>query len=449
MTQFAYQQDSNSKKEPSTQPLHSYVPLPPKQCVILAAGEGTRMRPLTGSRPKVMIPIKNRPMLEHLLCSVRDSGIHEFIIVVGYQEHAIRDHFKDGKEFGVTIQYARQALQAGTADALLTAKPHVHGSFLMVNGDMLLSDQDIKKIWQSPAPTLGICPVSDPSKYGVVTVEEHRDSTTPSLYVTSFEEKSKNSSSSLINCGVYHFNPDIFEQLSHIIPSPRGELELVDALIPAISSQTLRAVYMENWRDLGSPWDLLDANASLLEHALTKEEKNNGCDQNIAQGAIIEEGVWLHGTIIIGSGTIIKSGTYIEGPCIIGNNVKIGPHTYIRGATAIGDNCHIGHSTEIKNSIVFPNTNLPHFNYIGDTVIGSGCNFGAGTIVANLRHDKSSIKVGKIDTGRKKFGAVIGDNVLFGINCSVNVGSRIGNNCAFAPGSRIQGDIGDKSMYRE
>jgi bifunctional UDP-N-acetylglucosamine pyrophosphorylase/glucosamine-1-phosphate N-acetyltransferase len=395
-----------------------------------------------------MIPIKNRPMLEHLLCSVRDSGIHEFVIVVGYQEHAIRDHFKDGREFGVTIQYARQAHQAGTADALLTAKPYVHGSFLMVNGDMLLLEEDITKIWQSPAPTLGICAVSDPSMYGVVTVEEQRNNDIFSFFVTSFEEKSQEPSSPLINCGAYHFNPEIFEELARITPSPRGELELVDALIPAIISRKLRAVHMESWRDLGSPWDLLDANAAMLEHAMD-DGGDIRCYQDIAPDAVIEEGVWLHGSVIIGSGTVIKSGTYIEGPCIIGNNAKIGPHTYIRGATAIGDNCHIGHSTEIKNSIIFSNTNLPHFNYIGDTVVGFGCNFGAGTKVANLRHDKSSIKIGGTDTGRKKFGAVIGDNVLFGINCSVNVGSRIGNYCTFAPGSRIQGDISDKSMYRD
>ena len=448
MTQFTSHQDLLSKKVQSTEPLHSSSS-PPKQCVILAAGEGKRMRPLTGSRPKVMIPIKNRPMLEHLLCSVRDSGIYEFVIVVGYQEHAIRDHFKDGREFGVTIQYARQAHQAGTADALLTAKPYVHGSFLMVNGDMLLSDKDITKIWQSPAPTLGICTVSDPSMYGVVTVEEHCNTNVFTLFVTSFEEKSKNPSSPLINCGAYHFNPEIFEELSHITPSPRGELELVDALLPAITSRKLRAVHMASWRDLGSPWDLLDANAAMFEHTVGDGEDIRTCHQEIAPSAIIENGVWLHGSVTIGSGTVIKSGTYIEGPCIIGNNTKIGPHTYIRGATAIGDNCHIGHSTEIKNSIVFSNTNLPHFNYIGDTVVGFGCNFGAGTKVANLRHDKSSIKIGGTDTGRKKFGAVIGDNVLFGINCSVNVGSRIGNGCTFAPGSRIQGDISDKSTYRE
>ena len=411
---------------------------PPKQCIVLAAGEGTRMRPLTGSRPKVMIPIANRPMLEYLLCAVRDSGITEFILVVGYKEQAIREHFGDGSHFGIQIQYARQRKQAGTADALLTAKPHVRGRFLMINGDMLLSCEDITAVWNSNAPAIGICAVEDPSKYGVVTIEnegEHMQE----MIVTSFEENSDTPASSLINCGIYHFDTDIFDYLAEVTASVRGEFELVDALMPCIQTRSLRAVETKSWADLGSPWDLLDVNMSLLEAE----------SMQIASDASIEEGVYLHGSVSIGSGTVIKSGTYIEGPCIIGKNSKIGPHTYIRGATSIGDNCHIGHSTEIKNSIVFSNSNLPHFNYIGDTIVGSGCNFGAGTKVANLRHDKTVIKVGGVSTGRRKFGAVIGDHVLFGINCAVNVGARIGNNCSFSPGTRVHGEIFDETIYRE
>lgn len=130
---------------------------------------------------------------------------------------------------------------------------------------------------------------------------------------------------------------------------------------------------------------------------------------------------------------MIRAGTYIEGDCIIGEDCIIGPHAYIRGSTAIGDGCHIGHATEIKNSIIMPSTNIPHFNYVGDSIVGSGCNFGAGTKVANLRHDNKTVKVCGKTTGRRKFGAIIGDNVLFGINCSVNVGTLIGSDTRVAP----------------
>ncbi|MFZ0004432.1 MAG: DapH/DapD/GlmU-related protein, partial [Methanoregula sp.] len=133
---------------------------------------------------------------------------------------------------------------------------------------------------------------------------------------------------------------------------------------------------------------------------------------------------------------------------VIGNNCRIGPHAYIRGATSIGDECHIGHCTELKNSVIMAKTKIPHFNYVGDSVIGSGCNFGAGTKVANLRHDHAPVRAGGNDTRHTKFGAVVGDNVSFGINCSVNVGSVIGSNAQFAPNSYIEGRFGENSTIR-
>jgi len=187
---------------------------------------------------------------------------------------------------------------------------------------------------------------------------------------------------------------------------------------------------------VGHPWDMLEANATLMAPL---ESENRGT---------IEEGVSLSGTVIVGEGSVIKSGTYIEGPCIIGKDCRIGPHAFIRGSTSIGDGCHIGHCSELKNSIIMAGTKVPHFNYIGDSVIGSGCNFGAGTKSANLRHDHANVRVCGNDTRRKKFGAVIGDNVQFGINCSINVGAMIGSNASFAPGSYIEGCIGENSNIR-
>jgi bifunctional UDP-N-acetylglucosamine pyrophosphorylase/glucosamine-1-phosphate N-acetyltransferase len=181
---------------------------------------------------------------------------------------------------------------------------------------------------------------------------------------------------------------------------------------------------------------MLDANESLM---IISKPENSGT---------IEDGVTIHGEVQIGEGCVIKSGTYIEGPCIIGKNCRIGPHAYIRGATSIGDDCHIGHCTELKNSIIMKGTKIPHFNYIGDSVIGSGCNFGAGTKIANLRHDHLSVKVCGQDTRRKKFGSIIGDGVQFGINCSINVGTKIGSNSRFAPNSTIDGCIGDNAIIR-
>ena len=398
------------------------------QCVVLAAGEGKRMRPLTARRPKVMLPVANRPMMEHLVLAARDAGITEFIFVVGYGEREVRNHFGNGERFGIHVAYAPQRQQAGTADALHSAQDLVTGPFLAMNGDMILDSTDVARMIDAPAPAMGTSTTDHPGDFGVVLVENGR--------VISLEEKSKHPKSNIINAGAYAFTLEIFDLLAGVGVSARGELELTDALGVLIARHELGAVPFSTWMDIGYPWDLLDANAALLGGLTSQNE------------GVIEEGVHLSGTVAIGSGTVIKSGTYIEGPCTIGKNCRIGPHAYLRGATSIGDECHIGHCTEIKNTVIMAKTKIPHFNYIGDSVIGSGCNFGAGTKIANLRHDHGPVKAGGKDTRHTKFGAVVGDNVHFGINCSVNVGSVLGSNAQFAPNSYIEGSFGEDAAIR-
>jgi bifunctional UDP-N-acetylglucosamine pyrophosphorylase/glucosamine-1-phosphate N-acetyltransferase len=192
-------------------------------------------------------------------------------------------------------------------------------------------------------------------------------------------------------------------------------------------------VEIDEWIDVGFPWDMLRANA----HFLSKlEGKVDG---------EVEEGAHLIGEVVVGEGSIIKSGSYIEGPVVIGRGCKIGPNCYIRPHTSIGNGCHIGSSVEIKNSIVMNRTKIPHLSYLGDSVIGENCNFGAGTKIANLRLDDKTITVnvkGKlIDTRLRKFGAVVGDNVRTGINVTINVGTMIGDNVLIAPAAKVDGYV--------
>jgi len=375
-----------------------------------------------------MLPIANRPMMEHLVLAAHGAGITDFIFVVGYFEREIRNHFGDGSNFGVNITYVTQRHQLGTADALRATAGMVTGRFLLLNGDMVLKRDDIGKFCRMDAPCMGIHETDHPQDYGVVTVEGNR--------IIGLEEKSEAPKSNLINAGAYLFEPDIFDLLSGLKISGRGEFELTDALDSYIREGALRAYPLEYWLDVGQPWDLLDANEALIS-SLSHERHGT-----------IEDGCTVPETVSVGKGTVIRSGTYIEGSCVIGENCTIGPHAYIRGSAAIGDNCHIGHATEIKNSIVMSGTKIPHFNYVGDSIVGSGCNFGAGTKVANLRHDNGAVKVCGKTTGRRKFGAIIGDGVLFGINCSVNVGSIVGSNAKIAPHSLVEGCIDDGSTIR-
>ncbi|MDD1676212.1 MAG: NTP transferase domain-containing protein, partial [Methanomicrobiales archaeon] len=351
-------------------------------CIVLAAGEGKRMRPLTANRPKVMLPIANRPMLEHLVIAAREAGIRDFIFVVGYGEREIRSYFKNGESLGITIRYVTQRRQLGTSDALKSAAGLVRGPFLMLNGDMILRSEDIRALAASTGPCMATFQSAHPEDYGVVTVKGNR--------ITGLEEKAPKPKSTLINAGAYVFPPVIFDRLTSVGVSRRGEFELTDALEEWIEKRELGAYTLGAWLDVGHPWDLLDANATLL-----------GQQEPVQEGTV-EPNVVLRGNVSIGKETVVKSGTYIEGPVSIGQECRIGPHAYIRASSSIGNHCHIG-TAEVKNSIVMAQTNIPHFNYVGDSIIGSKCNLGAGTSIANLRHDHKPIKVCGQSSGKVKF----------------------------------------------
>lgn len=182
------------------------------------------------------------------------------------------------------------------------------------------------------------------------------------------------------------------------------------------------------------PWDLLKANEDYL--AQLGESKIDG---DIHDSAVIE------GHVHLGKGSRILPGVFIEGNVVVGENCKIGPNCYIRGATSIGDQCHIGQAVEIKNSIILAHTAIGHLSYAGDSVIGQRVNFGAGTIISNFRHDganhRSLVNGTLIDTGRRKFGAIIGDHVHTGIHTAIYPGRKIAANSTTRPGDIVQYDI--------
>ena len=392
------------------------------KAIILAAGEGSRMRPLTYSRPKVMLPIANKPILEHLLIEARKAGITDFIFIVGYCDEQVRYYFGNGDRWGVNIDYCTQRRQLGTADALKMVKGLVDGNFVVLNGDIVVADKDIRKVMRAKDTTLGIIEVRDTKGLGVVELSKGK--------VAHIYEKAEPPPSHIVNAGLYLFTPDIYDAISQTEKSPRGEYEITDSLQLMID-QGHRISYQEisYWLDISYPWDLLPANESLLSGIES---------QNLGE---VEENVVMKETVSIGEGTVVRSGSYIVGPVIIGQKCDIGPNCYIRPYTSIGDGCHIGSAVEVKNSIIMRGSKIPHHNYIGDSIIGEDCNLGAGTKIANLRLDKKDIWVANIDTKRRKLGAIIGDGVETGINACINVGSMIGNNTHIGAGAIASGVI--------
>ncbi len=392
------------------------------KAVILAAGEGQRMRPLTATRPKVMLPVAGRPILEHLLNEVKAAGITEFVFIVGYCDKQVRSYFGSGEKWGVKIDYSEQRKQLGTADAIRMVSGVVDGNFMVVNGDVVVNCNDIKRLMKNSHNTMSIIEVTDPGGLGIVELSAKK--------VVGIYEKTRRPPSLMANAGLYLFTPEIFEAISKTEKSPRGEYEITDSLRILMGGKSgLSYIQLKSWLDLSYPWDLLEANEKIMASLKS---------QNLGR---VEENVVLNGAVVIGKNTIVKSGTYIEGPVIIGDDCRIGPNCYIRPSTTIGSDCHIGAAVEVKNSIIMSGTDVPHLNYVGDSVIGEGCNFGAGTKIANLRLDEQNIYVGSIDTKRHKLGAIIGDNVKTGINSSINVGTIIGNNAFIGPGVVARGNI--------
>jgi UDP-N-acetylglucosamine diphosphorylase/glucosamine-1-phosphate N-acetyltransferase len=392
------------------------------KAVILAAGEGQRMRPLTANRPKVMLPVAGKPILEHLLTEIKASGIDDFVFVVGYCGKQVRNHFGDGSRWGVHIEYAEQRKQLGTADAVRMVSGVVDGSFLAMNGDHLVNRTDIKKLIKSKTSTMGVIEVKSAEGLGILELKDGK--------VVGVYEKVKNPPTLMANPGLYFFTPAIFDAIDKTEKSPRGEYEITDSLKILMQSKTgLRYQVIKSWVELSYAWDLLEANEAIMPGLKA---------ENLGE---VEPHAVLKGEVSVGKGTVIRSGSYIEGPVIIGEDCVIGPNCFIRPFTTIGNKSHIGAASEVKNSIIMDRTAVPHLNYVGDSVIGEGCNLGAGTKIANLRLDKTNIKVNDIDTGRRKLGAIIGDDVQTGINSSINTGSVIGSNTFIGPGAVVKGVV--------
>ncbi|MFC1907404.1 bifunctional sugar-1-phosphate nucleotidylyltransferase/acetyltransferase [Chloroflexota bacterium] len=394
--------------------------------IILAAGEGSRMRPLTYSRPKVMLPLANKPILEHSLIQVREAGIGEFIFVVGYCDEQVRNYFGNGEKWGVHIDYCAQRKQQGTADALERARDLIDGPCLMLNGDTVFNHEDIQCLTGMTGNTMSVVEAQETGELGVVELDKDR--------VIRIYEKAGEMSFTTANAGMYLFTPDIFDAISKTPKSPRGEYEITTTLQLKIDKgERISYHRIKSWLDFSYPWDMLDANESLI------------AESEVQSLGKVEDNVIIQGKVSVGQNTVIRSGSYIVGPVSIGQHCDIGPNCYIRPGTSIGDSCHIGSAVEIKNSIIMKGSKIPHQNYIGDSIIGEGCNFGAGAKVANLRLDRKNVEINNLDTKRRKLGAIVADGVQIGINACLNVGSVIGNNARIGPGAVASGTISPDS----
>jgi glucose-1-phosphate thymidylyltransferase len=315
--------------------------------VILSGGLGTRLRPLTHTGAKQLIPIANKPVLEYCIEDLKETGISEIAIIVGYTPEriqSVKDIIGDGSRWGIRITYIEQDAPRGIAHAVYCAKDFIgNDDFVVYLGDNILRDP-ISAIIQNfhrqglDAGML-LAEEKDPRPYGVAIMDNDT--------IVGIVEKPHKPPSNLVVIGVYYFSPRVFPVIEQLKISKRGELEISDTLHTMITSPDFHtgATRIQGWwDDTGTSEAVLRANHLMLTDISEKIE------------GTIEEGVTLIGTIAIGKGTIIKTGSVIRGPVIIGRNCTIGP-TCIGPYSSIGDNCTI-HGGEIGSSIL-----------VGDTII--------------------------------------------------------------------------------
>jgi bifunctional UDP-N-acetylglucosamine pyrophosphorylase/glucosamine-1-phosphate N-acetyltransferase len=409
------------------------------KAVILAAGEGTRLNPITINRPKPLIKISGKTILEYTLATLNYSGISEVIIVTNYRQKDIQQYIGDGKKYDLKISYRKQEKMNGTAYAVLATESMIKENFILIYGDLLFSPEAIKKIvdvfiTKKTDGVMAVTPTENPEKYGIVEIDKEQK-------IKKIIEKPKtNAPSKLANAGLYIFSKEIFDKIKQITASIRGEYELTDAISLFVKEgKNVLAVQIneDDWIDIGRPWNLLEANKWILKKL------------NHRIYGTVEDGAQLIGPVTVAKTARIRSGTYIEGPVFIDEESDIGPNCYIRPHTSIGKNVRIGNACEIKNTIIMDKTHVGHLSYVGDSIIGERCNLGAGTIIANYRFDSKSVKMKVknkiIDSKRRKLGAILGDDVKTGIHAILLPGVKVGNNSWIGINYIVDRDLPDNT----
>jgi len=388
-----------------------------KQAVILAAGEGQRLRPFTVTKPKVMLSIAGKPILQYVIESLAQNGIRNIVLVAGYRKEQVFDYLGSGEQFGVDITYINQERQLGTAHALAQAKAATEKEFLVLPGDNLIDVDTIAQFVAIKPEAMLVRRVDNPVRYGVVTIEQG--------VVKDIIEKPKEAKGNIINTGIYAFTTEIFNFIE-------ARLDIPDVLNNMIAQgYPINAKEMDGtWLDVVYPWDILSLNDAVLRQIPAK------------LGGNIEAGVSLKGEVSVGKDTLIRSGSYIAGPVVIGDSCDIGPNVCILPTTSIGNNVVISSFSEIKNSVISDDVDIGSGCIIQDSVIDKGCvikgHFSACSSQAEVKIDDEHYQV--------NVGAMLGGGCSLGNGVVAQPGVIVGNYSQVQAMKLISGRLPDRSL---
>ena len=373
------------------------------KAVILAANYSPRLLPFTATRAKPMIQVAGRPILESILDGLHNAGLHEALVVVNHQQQALRDHFGDGSEFGMNLEYVEQPELLGIGDALSCCEPYLKRQpFLLVFGDVLADGNPVPPLLRAFAETgREVALVTLPrnsNEYGNVYLDSE-------MKIRRLIEKPQGRPhSNYVFAGGFVLQPRIFELLR------KHNLDMEACYQQLIQEDGLQADLWEGaWIDVIYPWHILEANQMMMSAWRTA---------HIHQSAKLAGNVQLEGPVVIERDVVIESGAVLKGPCFIGRGSYIGNNSLVRNFSAIGPNSVVGYGSELKNCVLFGNSDLGRLSFIGDSVIGEGVSLGSGLTTVNHLSDGKNIvaptSVAPVDSGLPKLGAFIGDQVRIG-----------------------------------
>lgn len=396
------------------------------KAVILAAGEGVRLRPFTIKRPKVMVPLANKPILEYVIRALSKCGIYEIILVVGYKKESVMDYFGSGDDFGVNIVYVEQTQQLGTAHAIKQASKHITEDFLVLNGDNLIDPNAINDLIDGYEGDVSILTVTreDTEGYGVVLMDGDN--------VTEIIEKPDRKISDRMNTGTYILPLNVFDEIDQTPISLRGEYDITATLERMITNgNVVKAINTTHgWADAAYPWDLLKVNSKILN------DIDGRCEGEV------EERVTIKGKVIIGKDSIIRAGSYIIGPVVIGAGCEIGPNVTITPSTSIGNYVFIQPYSVVTNSILMSDVKIGSNSFISSSIIGENVKISSGFVTEHAPSKAiSSDEIIPVDIG-----IIIGEDSRFGCRTTTKAGCIVGINCEVESGKIVSKNLPNNSI---
>jgi len=380
--------------------------------VVLAAGEGTRMRPLTHNRPKTMLPAADRPILEHVLDVLVACGLEEIGMVVGYERDRVQEHFGHAHR-DVPLTYVHQSKQLGSGHALQQAADATAGSTLVLNGDRVIDERIVADVLEGfdGEPTVSVLEHPTPSQYGAVRVSNGR--------LTELEERPDSGEYRLINAGVYAFDDRVFDAIDRT-PRREGEIQLPDVIGTLLDDGPVRAVTTDGlWADATYPWDLLYLNRELLGRERVDRPR-------------LRDAVW-----VADSARVHERAT-LQGPVAVGPDAEVAAGAVIGPNVTVGRNGTVGSNVTLRNAVLDTDARVGDGATVVDCVAGQDVTVGAGSVVPGGPGD---VRVeDRVFEGRT-LGAVLADRACVGGGVTFAPGTLVGAGATVADGVHLAGTV--------